>query len=788
MNQRGDSDKQDTEQEPSAKYWISQIEAAKEATKDSCSDTADAWQEYLGGKKYQDSKGDTKREEVRYPIYWSSVRTIQPMLYSKTPIPVAEKVFDTLEDNVARVSSLCLERLAKFLMRTCPFDRAMYATRDTFIHGGKTTVRVCFDSKISQEKIRTDYTQVQSLDPTTGQPMMQFVGPDGMPAQPGLELIQDGESFYTETIQDKLENVKTELIPVHYEDVLHTPNARHWEEMDWIAYRSMLTKDEVTDKFGEEYSGLIPYKEVKKERENEDSKTVPNEYACCWEIWDKKKKRCFWYFEGYKDQLLKPQNYQEDDPYELIGFFPCVPFMLGTIGPDDMYAVPDYIQLRPIINQLHAMAKRLKTLIRSSRRRGIFDGAVEELKRLEDETDEGEFISVSNFKELVGDAGLEGIVKYFPVEKLVEATQQMAQIIALYEEKFNEIYGIPDILRGVSDPRETAAAQQQKGRYLSLRASSIQREFQRVVRDAIELMCDLALKKFPEQKLAQIMGANHMPQEEQMIFPQVLQLLKNDNERQIRIEIETDSTITMNQNEEIEQRNYLARTVFEGLAAVAQVSQQNPAFSLAAMQLMLYVTRGLQQGKQIEEELNKAIGQALQPKPPAPDPEMMKNQAAMQLAQMKAQADMQSVQAKLQADIMLEDRKATHTMQIEQLDAKHQIELKQVEAQLALIKGQLEQAKAQAKMQSEMTNTQIQAQQDYELKAQELEAKLVMEQQKVESQLAMMREKMIAELAMKDAELKKQDTERAKTVIKSAIITPLANGQMHAEVTEQRGE
>lgn len=787
MDQRGDSDKEDTEQEPSAKYWISQIEAAKEAAKDSCSDTADAWQEYLGGKKYQDSKGDVRKEDTRYPIYWSSVKTIQPMLYSKTPIPVAEKVFDTLEDNIARVSSLCLERLAKYLIRCCPFDRAMYATRDSFIHGGKATVRVCFDSKISQNTIRTDYTQTQIPD-QMGVPQMQYMGPDGMPAQPGTELIQDGDSYYTETIEEKLDNVKTELIPVHYEDVLHTPNARHWEEMDWIAYRSMMTKDEVTDKFGEDLAGLIPYKEFTKERDNEDSKTIPNEYACCWEIWDKKKKRCFWYFEGYKDKLLKPKNYQEDDPYELVGFFPCAPFMLGTVGPDDMYPVPDYIQLRPFINQLHGMAKRLKTLIRASRRRGIYDGSIDELKRLEDETDEGEFISVSNFKELVGDAGLEGIVKYFPVEKLVDATQQMAQIIALYEEKFNEIYGIPDILRGVSDPRETAAAQQQKGKYLSLRASAIQREFQRVVRDAIELMCDLALKKFPEIKLAEIMGAQHMPQEEQMLFPQVLQLLKNDSERQVRINIETDSTITMNQNEEIEQRNYLAKTVFEGLAAVAQVSQQNPAFSLAAMQLMLYVTRGLQQGKQIEEELNKSIQQALQPKPPAPDPAQMKAQSDMQLAQMKAQADMQSVQAKLQADIMLEDRKATHTMQIEQLDAKHQIELKQVEAQLAMIKGQLDQAKAQAKMQADMTNTQVEAQRDYDLKAQELEAKLVMEQQKVESQLAMMREKMIAELAMKDAEIKKQDTERSKAVTKTAIITPLENGQMRAEVIEQRGE
>lgn len=736
--------------EPSVGFWISQIEAAKEAAKDYERDTKSAWDEFLGGEGgYQ--RSDVRKNKTRYPIYWSSVKTVQPMLYSRTPITVVERMFDDMTDNVARLGSVCLERLAQYLIRSCAFDRVMYHVRDHYIHGGKTTARVCFEAEITETPDKMYFAPLPpdpSASPVPGMPVVtQWVNNEGQLLPTDMELQQDEQGYYIET---KAEDVrcKIDVLPVHYCDLLHTPNARTEEEVDFKAFKSLMTKREVAKKFGEGVANNLKFVPVgEDENEKNAPKVIPTKYATIWEIWDLRDRQVYWLEENYKEGFLKPENYEGGDPYELCGFFPCAPFMLGTVGPDDMYPVPDYVQLKPLIQQLHGLSERLRRLVRAARRRGLFDASVQQLLVLNNDDDDGDFIGVDNFQELIGEQSLDKLIKYFPVREIVEAVQEISNVIGMYEEKFNEIYGIPDIMRGVSDPRETAAAQQEKGKFLSLRASAVQREFQRLVRDTIEIMCDLALKKFPEDKLKEVMGFYRMDQKDQQIWPQVLLLLQDDEERKLRIAIETDSTITMNQNAEIEQRNYLAKTLFEGLAAVANATQGNEAFIPVVMETLMFVIRKLQQGKEIEESLRVSMEKALQPQQPKPDPVMQKAQADMAIAQMKAQADINrarvkqaadieiaSVKAqielillekKTQADIYREDRKAATAEQAERLDAQHQQELKRFEAQVAALKGRIQMLLEAQKQEGEM-----------ELKEFETVAKVQQMQQPVESKPA----------------------------------------------------
>lgn len=728
---------------PSIRYWLSALDAAEEAAQPSRKQAKRAWREYARGEKKGDEeiKVDT---ETRWPVYWSAIRTMMPAIYSRTPVPVAKRTLDDLEDNIARLASLASVRLAKYHIRRNPFDRVQYVTRDNFLHAGKTTNRIVFESEISAKPKKIYVQQVQQppapapmmMQPGAPMPQMQIVWvmPDGQPVPPERELLEDEQGVYVEETEEEITRVKCSLVPVHYYDILHTPNARHWEEVRMLAFRTPMTRHDIEKRFGKEWLTKLsfsPLSHAEKDQRKEGKKHVgTDDYADVWEIWDAENKRVMWLDRTHNDEFLDIQ----DDPYELDGFFPCPPFMLGTQGDEDMYCVPDFVQLEPLINQIHAAAKRFRGVMRATKRKGLFDASVPDLDSLANNTDERDFIGIANFQELIGEGGLEKIIKFFPVGEFVEAAQELAQALQLLEQKFYELYGIPDILRGVTDPKETAAAQQQKGRFTSLFFSAIQREFQRLVRDDIELMCDLSLKKFPESKLRSIMGADRWKPEDQPLWPQVLALLQDDDERAIRIEIETDSTITMNQNEDIEQRNYLAKTVFEGLAAVATAGQQSPQFQSAAMHLLIYVVRGLRYGDQVEQEI-KQIAERLQQEaqnPQArPDPEQIKAQALQQKMMLEAQLQQQ----KAQMDMALEQEKARGRMQVEMIQARADIDTTyaKIEAEIRRDDRKAENAIAIQQMLAEIEAGKQQAQARLDAVTKLFEAELKRTDEKVSS-------------------------------------------------------
>ena len=626
---------------PNLRFWRSQFAAAEKAGKDHCEYTKKAWDEFTAG----NSIGTAKLAASKgYPIYWSSVRVMQPALYCRTPQTIMEKAFQELTDPVARLASTVGERLSKYLMRSCPFDRTMYLTRDNYIHGGKTTCRVIFDADISQKASRKNYTLTESPDSDE----MQYLGEDGKPFE-GTELEKDDQGYFTEDIEESIEGASCSVIPVDMRDLMHTPNARHWEEVDWIRFKSPMTKKEVVKRFGEEGAAKCKFKSLSEDKDKDVEGSIPTHYAIIGETWDKNTKSVYWDCEGYEDDFLETRP----DPYSLIGFFPCPPFMLGTCGPDHLYPTPDYIQLKPFIDQLHGCAERFRRLVMSAKVVGLFDSNQEGLKALEQFGTDAIYLGIANMKDLIAKGGLENLVQHFPIDKITKAINDMAAIITAYEQKFYELYGIPDILRGISDPRETAEAQQQKGKFISGMFQAVQREFQRVVRDSIELMVDLALKKYPIQMLAEITGYQFMQPQEQQMFQQAIALLQNDRQRMIRISIETDSTHTMNENADIEQANYLGKTLMEGIGSMAPVLQNNPEFGPVMMETLLFIVRQTRQGKQVEESLLNAMKQALQPKQPGPDPVMQEAQIQAQAAQQKIQADMQIAQLGAQSETQL---------------------------------------------------------------------------------------------------------------------------------------
>lgn len=669
---------------PTIEHWIAQLDAYDRAFDSTKRDIERSWDEYARKKNSEDST--TGKKESFLPVWWSTIRTVQPALYSRTPIMVAEKAFKELNDPVARLAAVMSERLGDYLLRSCPFDRVMYLVRDHYLLGGRTSARIVFETKMKPpQQVRRDYRQIAVPGPD-GVPTPQYFGQDGKPFEG--EIQQDEAGFYAmETVED-VDYVSCFPEPMHFRDYRHTPHARTSEEIDWWSFDSSLTQREVAEKFGEEDAKLLTYAPLsdKRGKENNSGEGLQVLYATITEIWDKKRKRVWFVCKDSKKWLKRVNNPDGQDPYGLKNFFPCAPLMLGTCDSDSLFARPDFIQMEELIKQIHGLADRLRRLILAMRKRGVYDASYAKLADLNDATGEAQFIGIDNLENLLNGKTLEQIVLFFPTQEISQAVQELSQALAMYDAKFNELYGVPDILRGVSDPRETAAAQQLKGKYLSLRFSATQREFQRLVRDVIELMVDVMLGKCPEPLLLEYMGVQFMSQQDQALVPQALALLKNDRVRCIRLEIETDSTITMNLNAEAEQAQFVGKMLTDGFMAIANATKANPNYGPVMIEALLHTLSKTQQGKHIEDELRAGIEQAKQPPPPPPPPPQPPpdpvKMAQVEVDRMQVQIDAQ----RSQAEMGLKQQELVLKTQELQLEAQRLA----VDAQNAQQKGALE--------------------------------------------------------------------------------------------------
>jgi hypothetical protein len=255
-----------------------------------------------------------------------------------------------------------------------------------------------------------------------------------------------------------------------------------------------------------------------------------------------------------------------------------------------------------------------------------------------------------------------------------------------------------DIIRGASNPNETATAQQIKGQYASMRLGDMQKDVARFCRDLVRITAEVISNLFSPETIKQISSSDLMTEQEKQMaeiaqqmgqpaqvdpakmqkpsFDDVMGLLRDDMARCFRISIETDSTIKVDQDAEKAARSEFLTAAGGFIQQAAQV--QLPELQPLLMDMLLFGVRGFRAGRQLEGSFEEAI-QKMQEKakqPPAPqppDPAMVKAEAeaqsakmGMQMAQQKFQLDAQSMQLKAQ----LESAKAQADMQIKQMDVQ----------------------------------------------------------------------------------------------------------------------
>ena len=630
--------------------WIAELDLADK--------TEATWRERAKkvNDRYRDDKADSSRtgsSADRYNILYSNIQTICPALFNQTPKPDVRRRYRDA-DPVGKEISEVLERALSFTMDDCNFDRYMrLAVKDQQLCGRGVT-RVRYEPYFGEES-------------------------DG-----------NGDSY------DDLKGEEVKFEHVNWADFRVGPG-RTWEEVEWIAFRHLMTRDDLRDKFGEDIGNEVTLDNTPIGMEDKDGDAVADTFkrAVVWEIWCNRQKEVIFISKTLKERPLKT----EPDPLELGGFFPTPRPLYATENTDSLVPVEPFRFYSDQANELDNITRRISGIISACKVRGIYDSTITEMSNLMD-AGENMMIPAQDVLPLMQSGGLDNAIWMWPIEKIAGVLNELYNQREQIKTTIYEITGIADIMRGSTSASETLGAQQLKAQFGTMRLDDMGREVQRYARDMIRIAAEIISEQFspdslammtdiklptPEQKMQAQQQAQMMGQQQQPIPPQLqeildkptwddcIQILRDDKQRSYRVDIETDSTIAGDQAAD-------QKAVTELLTGVSSfISNAGPAVAAgylpleAAKTMMMSAIRRFKMGREVEDALDmigeddsgKADGEAQQQ---AQQQEQamaaQAEQAKMQMEQSKLQMDTESKQA----DLMIEEKKIQMDTSAKQAD------------------------------------------------------------------------------------------------------------------------
>lgn len=617
-------------------------------------------------KKYKDDRGPNRGETARFNILWSNVQTIVPATFSRLPKPDVSRRFRD-NDPVGRVASMMLERALEFEIEHYHNYRAAMknSVYDRFL-GGRGTAWVRYEPHIRAAK-------------------------EGMP-EDGLQITEDANDDIKRDVHEELDCESAPEDYVNWKDFGHTV-ARTWEEVTAVWRRVYLSRAALVKRFGEEIGGKIPLDTRPDDTKNHGGIDEATYQACIYEIWDKESMKAIWLSKS----MGKIIN-EKEDPLELESFFPCPRPLFATLTSDSLVPTPDYVLYQDQAEELNILCDRIDGLIKALQIRGVYDDSIPALARILTEGENNTLIPVKNWMAFAEKQGLKGAIDLIDISPiaatLIEAYKAMEQV----KGQIYEITGISDLQRGDTDPNETAAAQNIKGQYSSLRLKTMQGDVAQYAAELLQIKAQIICKKFSPETIVKISAAMQMSPEDQQLIPQALQLLKDEPLRNFRIEVSSDSMVFMDESQEKSDRMEFLTATGSFLQKALPVIQASPQIAPLLVELLKFGVTAFKVGKSIEGQFDAALDmlvkEAKNPQP-RPNPEMMKIQAEAQAQQQEMQMKMQIEQQSLQAKMQLEQHK--QEMQAQQIQQQNQIEAQrehlaaQNEAQLEQLRMAMEQ-------------------------------------------------------------------------------------------------
>ncbi|WP_050596571.1 hypothetical protein [Mesorhizobium ciceri] len=380
-----------------------------------------------------------------FQIFWANIEVLKPSMYSRPPVPAVAPRFQDRRP-LQRAASELLERTTCVTFDRENIDGVMRLVRDDLATLARGCMWIRYETKSK-------------------------------------------ENGYTESVCIEFKNRR---------DFAHDP-ARNWKEVDWVAGGAWMTRKEMRKRFaatsGKAYQDA-DFAKRKDDKNNSDGKLK----ARVWELWSKSENKVVWISPGV-DVVLdegKPHLNLED-------FFPCPQPAYGTLQPESLIPVPDYVFYKDQIEEINDITNRISALTEALQVRGFYPAGAGEIgdaieAAVKTRDPRQIMVPISNWAAFGNGAAKDTIV-WLPID-MVAST--ITQLIALRKQLIEDIYqisGLSDIMRGESNPNETLGAQQIKTQYGSVRIRDRQNELVRIARDAARIVAEIMAENFQQATL-----------------------------------------------------------------------------------------------------------------------------------------------------------------------------------------------------------------------------------------------------------------------------------------------
>ncbi len=660
----------ETDEGKLARRWITDLQSSERWQEDYLALCGRIIRRYRNN-RLQTEGGDqnavTLGSVKRFAILWSNMQILQPAVYARTPEPVVSRRYKD-SDPVGRYASEVLERALSFTVDQYDFDDVMRLVTADYLLLARSTAWVRY--------------------------VPHMATPDVQPMTEGEEIEEDGPSV-TDSAQALEQPVHAEALfdHVNYADWGMQP-CRSWDETCYVWRRVFMTREELIERFGREIGSKVPL-----DWSPRDNRFVSDEIrsrikrAAVYEIWDKDTGKVYWVNKAFPESVLD----ERDDWLSLDGFFPCPRPLMGTLSPDTYIPVPDYVYYQDQAEELDELTARIGLLTNALRMVGIYAGEERQMLSNVFSGNQNQLIPVSNMASLQDKGGMRGLIEWLPIDMVIKTLEGCFLARKQIMEDIYQITGISDIVRGATDPNETATAQGIKQQWGSLRVRDRQKEVARFARDLLRIAAEIIAKKFPIQTLRamtdvklmteaekqqaqmqmqaiaslnqqrQQMGAPPIPdpmtpEQQRMLkapsWDVVNGLLKNDALRTFRVDVETDSTIEPNETED-KQRAVEFVTAIGGLIGQSTAAvQAAPQLAPVVAESIKFLVRRYRVGREMEDIIETTFDrianmtpQQDQAAPAGPTQEEMQLQAAeIQTRAQEAARKDQLEQQRLQLD------------------------------------------------------------------------------------------------------------------------------------------
>lgn len=644
-------------------------------------------------KQYADmSRLRNGMRDREFALFWSNIQVMGPSIYARPPVPVVTPRFKDRRP-LYRTASEFLERCCVVAFDMADIDDAMLALRDDLSIVGR------------------------------GAGWLRYESDD------------DGERVCVDSLDRK--------------DFRHEA-ARRWRDVDWVANRAWLTKKEMRERF-KSAADEVNYETRRDKSENGSVSKV--EKCGVWEIWCKSQNKVVWVTEGTQKVL------EESEPHlKLDGFWPCPKPVYATVQRRSLIPVPDMLQYKDQLEEVNSLTRRIHTLSEAIRLRGFYSGggdvgdAIERAMRMAD--DEQVLIPIPNLASLSATSG--DPIVWLPLDMVANTITGLIELRRQVIDDVYQIVGLSDIMRGATDPNETAKAQSMKQQNGSMRVRDKQQELVRWARDAVRIAAEIMAEEFdrdtledmaqmdlptdadveeqidgiekqaeaaaqqareqlaqaqqqgqqvdPEQAQQQLQQQIQQFQQQldeaakQVTIDQVMEFLQDEKLRPYVLDIETDSTVYPDEVAEKQSRAEFMQAFSASMSALQPMMAMGPEAISVAGAVFKFALAPYRVGRELEGLIDDFVDQG--PQIAKRMQEQSGEDDGLAAAQMKlAEAEVQKAQAAI-AKVQADTQKAQMEMQLKssEAQAKAQSDQQRIGLEFEQTRGSIAEIAARVKL------------------------------------------------------------------------------------------